>query len=199
MYIETERSRISNSAMVLAVQSIAQKAGIEDLRYDLRRPADCVLADTAYSRMGTWVDPWSRLIVKVVAHSEAMWTVEVCSSPAVEVAEVVESSEHAAVVEFLVQLDTQVLQSLMVVDTPVARLSLVERTRMNNSICCYMGCGVEVAPFQTTFALQMVEKPVMQAVLVVDAKIEQAAAALVRYARKMSRPVLQIMMEVIEG
>lgn len=38
--------------MVLAVRDTARRAGIEDLRYDLRVPADCVSADTAHIRMG---------------------------------------------------------------------------------------------------------------------------------------------------
>jgi hypothetical protein len=50
--IETARSPISSSTMVLAVRDTARRAGIEDLRYDLRVPADCVSADTAHIRMG---------------------------------------------------------------------------------------------------------------------------------------------------
>jgi hypothetical protein len=42
--IETERSPISSSAMVL-VRDIARRVVTEDLRYYLRRPADRVSAD----------------------------------------------------------------------------------------------------------------------------------------------------------
>jgi hypothetical protein len=60
-----------------------------------------------------------------------------------------------------------------------------------------MDCGLELAPYQTIFVLQMVEKPVVQTVLAADANVEKVPAEPAWDAKKMSRPVLQILMAMI--
>jgi hypothetical protein len=109
------------------------------------------------------------------AHIVVRWIVHVRSLPVVVFAEVVVTSEHEVAAELPVQLNTQVSQGPRM-DMAVDPLSLVERTKTNNSLHCCMDCGLEVAPYQTIFVLQMVEKPVVQTVLATDANVEKVPA-----------------------